>query len=174
MAEPILDPKYWKRRLRDAPPEALHHAIFRCPTDLWLRIEEKHRKILHGLIGEADNIYDGGCGWGRLLTLLPSDWKGWYLGVDISPDFVEIANKTYPSSSYPTCCFAVGDLRKAGKKEYSGVKFDWAILVSIRPMFIRNVGQEGWDEVEEGLLKIAKRILFLEYDENDPGTILEG
>lgn len=173
MSEPILDPRYWARRLRDAPKGALHHAIFKCPIDRWLRIEEKHREILKKVIHSDDNIYDGGCGWGRLISLLPQDWKGWYLGVDVSPDFIHIANEQYPSVTHPTCCFSVGDLRGVGKKPYGGNKFDWAILVSIRPMFIRNVGQEGWDEIQMGLMRIAKRILFLEYDENDEGCILE-
>lgn len=168
MTEPILDTSYWANRLKKAPADALHHAIFRCPTSRWLQIEEKHRKILAEEIGLYDKIIDVGCGWGRLLTLLPKDWRGAYLGVDISPDFIDLARSKWPGKT-----FVVGDIRNWERSWgiFEPIKFDWAIMISIRPMVIRNLGEKAWEEMEKELRKFSKQLLYLEYDPNDEGSI---
>lgn len=166
MSEPILSEAYWRRRLEQAPSDALHHAIFRCPTDRWRRIEEKHRQILTMLIQPHDAILDAGCGWGRLLDLLPLGWCGPYLGIDISPDFIEMANRRQERR-----LFMVGDLRRM--PEVKGV-YDWAILISMRPMVRRNLGEAAWQEMEVELKRTSHRQLYLEYDENDKGSVEDG
>lgn len=162
MSELVLDPNYWKQRLEQAQKGDLHHAVFRCPKDRWLRIEEKHRQILDRYIDPDDAILDAGCGWGRLLSLMPDDWKGGYLGIDISPDFIALAETLHPDRS-----FFVGDLRQLP----SGLKVDVAILISIRPMVKRELGNEVWNKMERELRRCAKVILYLEYDENDEGSL---
>lgn len=164
MTLPVSDPAFWKGRLIGAPKGSPHHAVFVCPTDRWQRIEAKHREILARTVGPLDSVLDAGCGWGRLLTLLPEAWVGDYRGVDASPDFVRLAEATYPDKG-----FIVGDLR-ALPWAWTGL-FDWAILVSIRPMIRRNLGDAEWDKMEAELRRVAKRLLYLEYDENDEGSI---
>lgn len=160
--EPISDPTYWARRLRLTQEADRHRAIFVCPTDRWRRIEAKHRDILAGLIAPPASILDAGCGWGRLLTLLPENWHGDYLGVDLSPDFIAMARKENPHRR-----FKIADLREPLPEKW----FAWGVLISVRPMVVRNLGQEVWDGMEVNLRKAAKRLVYLEYDENDPGSV---
>lgn len=172
MKDPIFDVAFWKDRLDKA--EQLHHAIFRCPLEKWQAIEKRHRKILDDVIVDTDSILDAGCGWGRLLELLPKDHRGVYTGVDLSPDFLDLALRRHPNQ-----VFKIGDLRNLSAiredLRFSGGNFqyDWAILISIKPMVIRNEGQEIWDVMEAELRLTANRVLLLEYDENDEGEILQ-
>lgn len=164
MAEPIFDPDYWKVRLERAKGDNLHHAIFRCSAERWRDIWEKHRQILRAKIGPMDRILDAGCGWGRLLDLLPvPPW--WYVGVDLSPSFIEKAKEEHPRWRNH---FHVGDLRRL---PFLSQDFDWAIMVSIRPMIYRNAGIGAWQECERELRRVAKRLLYLEYDPLDEGSV---
>lgn len=164
MSKPILDPLYWRGRLNSVPDDSLHHSIYVCPRDKWDKIEQAHKKILKETIGN-DSVFDVGCGYGRLLRLLGKDWHGSYLGADLSPDFIDMARLDYPKR-----VFVVADLTKDMAQFYKH-SFDWAVMISIRPMIIGNLGKAVWDEMEKGIRKIAKRLLFLEYDENDKGSI---
>lgn len=165
MTEAILDTIYWRRRLENAPKDCLHHSIFRCPKDQWERIEQRHREILAKWIGPEHSILDCGCGYGRLLTLLPKDWHGVYLGLDLSPDFVDLARRLHPN--YP---FYEADLRDLGF--ILPKQWDWAVLISMRPMIKRNLGDNVWNVIQVNLQRVAKRVLFLEYDINDGGDML--
>lgn len=163
--ELIASPAYWQRRIREAPADAFHHSIFKCNTDQWRRIEEKHREILANLITPTDSILDAGCGYGRLLTLMPPTWTGTYYGVDLSPDFIDLARDRYPTRS-----FFVGDLRALGFLPIVN-RCEWAVLISIRPMVKRNLGDDVWAEMEEELRRVARKLLYLEYDPGDGGHV---
>lgn len=165
MTEAILDPNYWRERMLRATGGNMHHAIFRCSYERWRRIEEKHREILARTIGEDDSVLDCGCGWGRLLDLMPDQWDGAYLGIDLSPDFVAKAERDHPEKGGQ---FLEADLRRLPSLYQ---EFDWAILVSIRPMVRRNCGDEVWAEMEGEIRRVARKLLYLEYDENDEGSI---
>ena len=162
MPEPVDDPEYWRRRLEDGRHRELHLSIFRCPLVQWRRIEERHRRILAGLIGPRDSVLDCGCGYGRLLTLMPPGWEGGYVGVDLSPDMVLLARETHNR------LFMVSDLRDLSAVH---VRSDWAVMVSVRPMIVRNMGAEVWAEMEARIRTKADRLLFLEYDELDDGSV---
>jgi SAM-dependent methyltransferase len=170
--EPILDTNYWKIRLQEAPPGELHQAIFRCPKEKWDAIAERHRQILKEHIKPTDSILDTGCGWGRLLDLLPVEWqlksidRMQYLGVDISPDFIALARERHSKTGR---LFVVGDLRDLWK--LTDRQYDLAILISIRPMVIRNLGQPVWNEMESQIRKKVERLLYLEYDPQDKGSM---
>lgn len=161
--EPIFDPAYWRERLHSAREQ--HHAIFRCSKDNWLRIEAKHREILKRYISVEESVFDVGCGWGRLLTLMPSEWKGNYLGVDISPDFIELAEKFHPNHDFG--CF---DLRILPTL-ITPIKYDWAVMISMRPMITRNAGEETWKQIEDQVRQRATKLLYLEYDPADKGSV---
>ncbi len=166
--EPIFDPVYWKRRLESA--RELHHSIFKCPLDRWQRIEEKHRQILARTIAPCDKVLDVGCGYGRLLSLMPDNWRGAYIGVDISPDFIAMAKEQWQVGKPYFVC---GDIRhwdrSWGLRE--DIKMDWAVMISIRPMVRRNLDDDVWNECLTEIRKVAKRLLYLEYDENDEGSV---
>lgn len=169
MTEPILEQKYWTDRYRTATER--HHAIFRCPLEKWVAIERAHRIILAQYIKDTDSILDCGCGWGRLLTLMPRWWIGPdkmnYLGIDLSETFIEMAREQYPSLE-----FRQADLRKIplapAVPEY---RFDWAVMISIRPMVKRNLGDESWAQMESEIRRCAKKLLYLEYDPDDKGSV---
>lgn len=164
--EPVCDPAYWAGRLETAGQR--HHAIFKCPLDRWQRIEARHRVILSLHVKENDSVMDAGCGYGRLLTLLPPTWRGRYWGVDVSPDFVALADKTYPDRE-----FTVADLThryKPGRLP-PVPEFDWCVLISIRPMLLRNCGVDKWERFRANCKAFAKKLLYLEYDEEDAGTV---
>lgn len=172
MAEPILDPDYWHHRMMAAPKGEDHRAVFLCPKESWDKIELVHRAILCRHIKPNTSIFDAGCGWGRLLDMLPLEWMGAYLGVDLSPDFIDKARRLH---QYPRrgrdARFHVGNLMNLSLFTSSD-KADLAICISIKPMVVRNLGAEAWDLMEAQLRTVAKSILLLEYDETDEGELL--
>lgn len=172
MTRPILDPSFWRQRLQSATADGatgqLHRAVFECSPERWQRIEAKHREILARHIQPGDSILDAGCGWGRLLDLLPAAWHttGRYVGVDLSPDFIDMARQRYPGK-----LFLLGDLRHLLANGLLDGEFHWAVLVSIRPMVRRELGEEVWQQMERELHRVAERLLFLEYDEDGEGFV---
>jgi SAM-dependent methyltransferase len=172
MTEPVLDPAYWSRRLREAPPEQLHHAVFKCSLERWRRIEARHREILARTIGRADSVLDAGCGWGRLLELMPAGWQSLYCGVDLSPDFIALARSRYDRR--PAVGFFVGDLRDVLPEMIppdDPFRFDWAVAISFRPMVRRNCGDEVWARMERELRRVARKLMYLEYDPDAEASI---
>lgn len=167
MTEPILSPDYWRRRLLQAQHNGqLHHAIFKNPLGEWRRIEAKHRQILAETVGPCQSVLDAGCGWGRLLELMPPTWRGVYVGVDISPDFVKMAEERHPDRSF--LCADLRSWRRSGP-----LIFDWGIMVSMRPMVRRNLGDDAWAEIEANIRACCDKLLYLEYDENNQGGGVE-
>jgi ubiquinone/menaquinone biosynthesis C-methylase UbiE len=165
VTRPIFEPSFWSERLRTAKEP--HHSVFVCPKARWDAIAANHRAILARHIKPDDKVFEAACGWGRLLDLMPDHWKetGAYIGVDLSPDFVAMAKGKYPGRS-----FFVADLR-ALPEVWSGM-FDWCVMVSLRGMVIREAGAAEWDRIERELRRVAKRILVLEYDENEEGVVI--
>lgn len=168
MSEPILDPSYWKARLREAALE--HHAIFRAPEGTWKEIAEHHKGILLNTITRWESVLDVGCGWGRLLDLMP--WHvGQYLGIDLSPDFVEKALRIHPGYQ-----FLVRDVLQSPdlspKEAGRSYKFDWAVCISMRPMIINNLGGESWDKMSEWISRHARKLLLLEYSVHHKGEVV--
>ena len=155
----IANPGYWRERIEKA--KELHHSIFICDAARWERIENKHRQILANHILFADNVLDAGCGYGRLLGMMPRMWVGGYVGVDISPDLISLS--VYDNAFI--CC----DLRNIPLE--TEPKFDWCVLISIRPMVIRNLGKKEWDKMEMECRRLSKKLLYLEYDETDEGSV---
>lgn len=158
--EPVGDPKYWAERLRTAP--MLHHAVFKCPLDRWLRIEDNHRRILAKTLKKTTSILDCGCGYGRLLELLPPWWIGEYLGIDLSRELVDLAVERHGPK------FVCADMRV----HIPAGMYELAVLISVRPMIQRNLGEEVWNQMEYNIRQHVKRILYLEYDEKDEGELV--
>lgn len=184
MPEPISDTEYWKKRLQLAPKGREHEAVFRCPKERWQQIEAKHREILARHVGEFDSVLDCGCGWGRLLFMLPNDWNGVYLGVDLSPDFIHKAlTETVPEmlrvyngrDGMPSRAgaFKVCDLRNLASQVFlpGRQKWSWAVMVSVRPMVIRNLGKQEWGRMEYQIRQVAEKLLYLEYDPECEGLV---
>lgn len=163
MSKPIFDPNYW--RLRAIGAAQPHHAVFVCDTERWLRIARKHTELLLQHVGDHTSILDAGCGYGRLLSMMPVTWQGPYVGVDISPHFISMARSTY--ATHFSARFVFADLREIDLQE----RFDLAVCISLRPMVVREAGQAEWDKIEAAIRRHASRILYLEYDEHDGGSL---
>lgn len=169
MSKPILDTNFWKERIRDvnASGDPLHYAVYKVDEYRMECINAQHRKILGQHIQPHDRVLDAGCGYGRLLKLLPGSWRGKYLGIDFSPDFIEIARAMNPERAEQ---FWRDDLRNI--ESVFDCEFDWAVCISIRAMIVNNCGGDVWSDMLNELKRCAKRVLILEYDEADPGDIL--
>jgi cyclopropane fatty-acyl-phospholipid synthase-like methyltransferase len=127
----------------------------------WTKIEAYHKKILTQWIKPHESILDAGCGWGRLLSLLPNGWHGAYTGVDLSPEFIARAKKTWRKRA-----FLVGDLR-----DLTGLPiYDWAIMVSMRGMIMTNA-PASWEKIRDQLKRHSLRIMYLEANEEDKGVV---
>lgn len=168
--EDIYNPDYWKKRLQKAPLDELHRAVFITDKANWLNIAHKHKRILERLVLPNESVLDIGCGWGRLLNLLPKSWIGQYVGVDLSPDFIGMARQQYPDRTFWEGPAEV--VLPQIQDQIYPAKFDWTVLVSVRPMIQRNCGGQVWDEIEVEIRKVTRRILYLEYDSHDEGEIV--
>lgn len=158
---PVLDPAYWADRIKNAGTD-LRLAVYHTSEEDWKAIEQRHRCLLARLIKPTDAILDAGCAYGRLLDLLPPQWRGNYLGVDLSPDFIRLARELHPRRR-----FVVADLRDLNGSDHlqaNGDQWDVAVLISVKYTLIGNCGYNVWTEVERALHLVARRLLFLEYD----------
>lgn len=163
---PVLDPAFWKMRIGAAPRSEFHRSIYDCSPGLWNEIAERHKAVLAEVIGNDDSVLDAGCGYGRLLTLLPPTWRGSYMGVDLSPDMMAVAKATYPNR-----VFIEADLRWFALPAVR--KYDWLVGISLKQMILGNYGEETWRWMLHNMRFLAKRCLFLEYEVVYPPEILE-
>jgi SAM-dependent methyltransferase len=156
--QPVLDPAFWRERLQAGGPRS---AIYHCTDAEWERHEQRHRAILAKMIGWRESVLDVGCGYGRLIDLLPKEWASSYLGIDLSPELVSEAARQHPL--YP---FVICDVRNY---ILPGVlaKFDWAVCVSLKHTIIGNCGLEVWERVERVINRMVSKILYLEFDLNE-------
>jgi len=152
----ILKPEFWKVRLARANSmREPHRAVYECTLEQWKNIENEHRKVLRQTVMSDWSVLDIGCGYGRLLEILPTSWKGEYLGVDASPDFIEMAEIDF--YCYDFICSRIEEIT------VPAVPFDLAIMISFRAMVVGNLGQAAWENIEKLLPLLAKRVLYLEY-----------
>lgn len=164
----VSSPEFWRQQLKKAPP--LYRALIDCSEEEWGNIQAKHEKLLQANVGANDWIMDIGCGWGRLYDLLPAGWNGRYVGIDISPEFIKLANRL--AGDDDRCRFVVADawgltptfLRSVGKD----APWDLALVSGIRRMTVRHRGADDWNRLEAKLDELFMGKLILEYrDDND-------
>ena len=159
--EPVCDPAYWRERLARCGGE-LHRAIFNGSITQFDPFNQEHQRTLRNALQPNDKVLDVGCGYGRLLGLMPSRWQGEYLGVDISDEMLAVARLMY-GSLHPRCQFEWMDLRCSIPNDH----FDIAIVCSVRPMIIRHQSQAMWDMMERYIRAVSDRVLYLTYGEYD-------
>lgn len=164
--EPVMDPGYWKYRLQHCGGE-LHRTIFNGSIDQFSPLQQEHKRYLRKAIGPNDSVFDAGCGYGRILDLLPAHWVGDYIGVDVSPDLIATARLLHPETKTPRREFFVMDLSVPLLRRKMDEPYDHVIACSLRPMILRNCGEEVWARIEANLLKIGKQIHYLTFGEWD-------
>jgi SAM-dependent methyltransferase len=151
---PVSATDFWKERIARAERDGIeHYSVYLANPPLWESIITAHERIIRKETADL-SVLDAGCAYGRV-----SQWVDNYYGVDISPDFIDIARAKYPHKS-----FEVADLRAL---PFADEQFDIAVVVSIREMIIGNLGGEVWDEMEKELKRVCKRVLVLEYVDPD-------
>lgn len=143
--KPVNKLEFWKERIDNSKVE--HHSVYITSGGDWEYLNNAHKEILSQCKGR---VLDAGCGYGRWSELFDN-----YVGVDFSPDFIEIARKKYPNKE-----FVIADLKDLPFKDG---EFDYAFCVSIRHMIIGNLGEEVWAKMESELKRVAKTVLLLEY-----------
>lgn len=158
--EPVLDPEYWRRRMQTALARGeIHRAVFNGSVDQFAPIEAENREALRE-IGPEESILDVGCGYGRLLDLMPKSWRGGYLGVDLSPDLIGAARIRWPDRRFVCADARMLDL-------YVAEEFDWAVAISVRAMVERHAGAGVWEQIEAVMKRLSRRQLILTYGEHD-------
>lgn len=169
MAEDIFNPQYWSERLaRAVAREQAHYAVYEGPVERWNEGRRRQEQLLAQHVKKYTSVLDVGCGWGRILGIMPRDWRGDYYGIDICPELVEMARLAWPGQQFHVHDFRDPIVpRYGGSSTLNGVKFDLAVCCSIKPMVIRNAGLEEWDRIEANVRRVADKILLLGYDELD-------
>lgn len=165
MPDDVFNPDFWRGRLIFSDGE-LHRAIYRCSIEQWLVIEARHRAELAQHLRPTDSILDAGCGYGRLLDILPAEWDGRYVGVDLAQDFIHLARRRHPGKQ-----FIVGNLLSL-RAQRDCQRYDWVIAVSLRLMVKTNLGEAVWEQIESNLHHVANKILYLEYEATIPAEIV--
>jgi SAM-dependent methyltransferase len=164
MSRGVDTEEFWRRRIRLAEDagEDYRQALYPCNPNKWKEIEAYEKGVLEDFLVNLSyrtyphtSILDVGCGYGRLLSLLPREYVGYYHGIDISSDMIAIAK--YQNI---TRDFAVHDIQKPYLIDRV---FDVACVFSVRGMIINDLGTKQWERMQENILKIAKTILFTEY-----------
>lgn len=158
--QPVLDPKFWEQRIAEHPG-FIRSAMFHCTDEVWEGHRKRHVAELAAVIKPTDSVLDAGCGYGRLLELLPPNWCGLYLGVDLSPDFVKVASKSYPSRA-----FCVADLRYPSLTRVVN-QFDWCVGISLERMVVVNCGEYVWEQILTNIKAISRKQLFLNFDNSE-------
>ena len=167
MNKPIFDPNFWSERVRENPEE-IHRAVRYCSIDQRAGYEVKANALLHQIIQPHDSILDVGCGPGLLLNIMPAHWRGYYLGVDICPEFIRKAQMEHDRT------FLRVDAREIpsilSERESVGLRgrFDVAVCFDFARMVKDNMGEDVWNRIKTGLLERCSKVLVME------PTVVEG
>lgn len=163
----VLNPMFWKERIDSAPPDMPHYSVYRIHPDGWTLIEERHRSVLLTHVGRYTNVLEVGCGYGRLLDLMPRDWKGNYLGIDLSPDFIAKAKMAKGGERTTFICGRAEDVLQTLNPK----TFNLGVTVSIRNMLIDNGHESVWTNTFREMSRVCDRVLTLEYDPTSDGEV---
>ena len=80
------------------------------------------------------------------------------MGIDLSPEMIEVAKIAYPSGT-----FEVADLKDL--ERFSDHQFDYALCRSMKRMIVEGLGVDEWGKISRELLRVAGRIIVIEYED---------
>lgn len=160
--KPIFELDFWRRRLNQAHAQGrkVHDAIYDVDDDAWARIQAETVNILRTHLPANVKVLDAGCACGHLLDCIKQlpHWESIkYKGVDLSPDFIDVARFRHPRAD-----FEVGDLRDL---PYKNNAFDWCLVRSVSGMVTENAGGNAWQKMRNELFRVAPRLLIFGYEE---------
>lgn len=159
MPLPVDKLEFWRDRVYKsvASGTPLHNTVYVCHPDVWQNIQNIHHGVLRRFCYPGMKVLDAGCGYGDLYNVMPEDVD--YMGVDFSPELIQIARNKYVGQGHK---FILGDLRDLSN--FAVDRFDIAICRSIDGMVKDNLGTKAWEEIEAQLCRVAKRLLLLSYE----------
>lgn len=139
-------PHFWRQRIEEAGGNYLD--AIQGGVD-WDKVKECQKelfeKFLHG------KVLDAGCGIGRTIEIMPDDVTK-FIGIDISPDFIEEAKRRYPE----------GDFRvmNAKKTTFKDNEFDWVVAAGMggHP---KDPHSDFFTELKGELIRIGRSVIFL-------------
>lgn len=154
----VDDPAFWQRRLAVIDRRDWDFvAVWDTSVEEWRRVINVHRELVNSIIGNNQpyKILDAGCGQGHLLEVLSDRLSIEYTGIDISPEFISIAQEKYGESK-----FSVGDLRSL---PFPDQYFDFSIARSVAGMVCEGLGYDVWNAMENELLRVSRKVILLNY-----------
>jgi len=164
MVNDIYSDKFWKERLGNAiKNNAIHQTVFHTSELEWNLINREHIQYINKYIEQKPGmkILDAACGYGRVSDFFNKGIE--YIGIDLSSTLINEARLLYPYRSF-FCC----DIKQT---PFLDKYFDWAIVISLKEMVVRECGQNEWDLMEKELRRIAKNIMLLEYTNGNGNEI---
>lgn len=181
--KPVEDPAFWHDRVLGAWSKsgALHEIIWDIRYEAWAHAQDATAALLKQHVRPGQSVIDAGCGYGALIDCLGiAGLIGSvdYLGLDVSPDLIEIGRKRYADKEkFPKTELRVGNLRhlpvhiwgielplpNAGSVWYPR---NWALCRSVENMIIGQRGQQAWEEMLHQMRGVTERVLIMEYPED--------
>lgn len=133
----FCDRSFWERRLKE------HGTFERAVQNVhWNEVNPEQAKIFNQFV--SGNVLDVGCGYGRAIPLLKTDVD--YIGIEITPAFIEEAKARYPSNRFL--------LQDARKMTFDDNSFDWGLAIGIADSIY-------WPEIKKEMQRVCKKILIL-------------
>ena len=171
MNKPVDKTSFWRERLFRAIAfgKDLHTVIYDVDIKLWQKVQTETHNILarEMLRGNARNLLDVGCGYGALYDVIPDSYGLRYVGVDLSPELIEIALLRNPKVN-----FIAGDIRSVVNEQLKGCRFDAIVIRSFKDMIVGSLGLGAWEEIREAMSKLSRRLINIEYGSPDkPGEV---
>ena len=154
----VTDPEWWAARVRACGGD-LQRAQYDGNAGAFAECHARQMgELRRAGIKPTDSVLDAGCGYGRLLTLLPAEWKGEYVGVDFCEEFVEIARVIWKGRKF--ICHDLADVSSLYRR--SADQFDVAVCVWVRTMLVDRGLHDVWETIEGELRKCARRVVVID------------
>lgn len=174
----ILIDNFWAERLKLAVRRGKHQhhrAVYDLVKDEMDKIDEKHREILARHITIGSSILEVGCGYGRVIPLLPPEVHT-YIGVDKSKSMIDFGRKwtkTLTPDVLPKhIMLLTGDGGEVLSNEMDRY-YDVVFVVSVREMLIKHGLKEMWGKIFAEGCRVGKKFIILEYDVTSEGEVYE-
>ena len=162
VSEPTtIDLDFWHRRIKRARehgnPDPVRAGCYDMSLEHTKIFRDRTRDLLLTHLKPGDKMLDVGCGFGSLVECLSPGAV--YLGIDLVPEFIEEARKTY--GSIPDVSFDVVDVSSpAALTRFPTGSFDIAVGRWVDATIGGSLPSGVWVAVITELLRIAGKLLL--------------
>lgn len=159
--EHVCSPDYWRERMLRflAKQPDLHQIIWQTDRELWQHTQAETAKVLAEHLRGGETVLDVGCGYGALVECLEQSRflsgkrRGNYVGVDISPDLLDLARILYPTEKFI--------LANASRMPLPAGTVDLAVLRQVKGTIRGNYGHGTWNLIRDEIARVSRRILYI-------------